>query len=162
MLWIFWAKIRPATIVKTVQLDQLSKNFPFRLHKSVQGVQKIHCTYVIWSDNGMIFVRAESGFTKFLKFKLNLPAALHHGESWQRLVWCCKQFFYALLENRKLTHEILETTSCLVEHSINARSLTSVKASPEGLKALICHPFLLKRQNTVFSLLSFEHFDQRN
>ena len=65
---------------------------------------------------------------KGLKKKLNSTAAPHHSGLWERLVRCCKRVFYALIGNRKLTPKVLEITFCLVEQSLNARSITSLGA----------------------------------
>ena len=133
---------------------------------------------VIWSDNGTNFVGAEKELLnciqswndqappelakKGIKWKFNPPAAPHHGGSWERLVRCCKRVFYAIIGSRKLTPEVLETTFCLVEQSLNARPITSVSASPDGFGVLTPNHFLLGRNGTSFPSLSFqEHFDHR-
>ena len=133
---------------------------------------------VIWSDNGTNFVGAEKELLnciqswngqappelakKGFKWKFNPPAAPHQGGSWERLVRCCKRVFYAIIGSRKLTPEVLETTFCLVEKSLNARPITSVSASPDGFEVLTPNHFLLGRNGTSFPSLSFqEHFDHR-
>ena len=133
---------------------------------------------VIWSDNGTNFVGTEKELLnciqswndqappelakKGIKWKFNPPAAPHHGGSWERLVRCCKRVFYAIIGSRKLTPEVLETTFCLVEQSLNARPITSVSASPDGFEVLTPNHFLLGRNGTSFPSLSFqEHFDHR-
>ena len=89
---------------------------------------------------------------KGIKWKFNPPAAPHHGGSWERLVRCCKRVFYAIIGSRKLTPEVLETTFCLVEQSLNARPITSVSASPDGFEVLTPNHFLLGRNGTSFPL----------
>ena len=133
---------------------------------------------VIWSDNGTNFVGAEKELLnciqswndqappelakKGVKWKFNHPAAPHHNGSWERLVRRCKRVFYAIIGSRKLTPEVLETTFCLVEPSLNAQPITSVSASPDGFELLIPNHFLLGRNGTGFPSLSFqEHFDHR-
>ena len=87
------------------------------------------------------------------------PAAPHHGGSWERLGWCCKRVFYAIIGSRKLTREVLETPFCLVEQTLNTRPLTSVSASPDGFEVLTPNHFLLGRNGASFPSLSFqEHF----
>ena len=133
---------------------------------------------VIWPDNGTNFVGAEKEILnciqswngqappelgkKGIKWQFNPPAAPHHGGSCERLVRCCKRVFYAIIGSRKLTPEVLETTFCLVEQSLNARPITSVSASPDGFEVLTPNYFLLGQNGTSVPSLSFqEHFDHR-
>ena len=148
----------------------------------VMGIERIIARRgtpsVIWSDNGTNFVGAEKELLnciqswngqappelakKGIKLKFNPPVAPHQGGSWERLVRCCKRVFYAIIGSRKLTPEVLETTFCLVEQSLNARPITSVSASPDGFEVLTPNHFLLGRNCTSFPSLSFqEHFDHR-
>ena len=53
----------------------------------------------------------------------------------------------AIVDNRSLTHEVLSTTMCLVEQTLNARPLTAVTDDPEDLTALTTNHFLLGREN---------------
>ena len=128
---------------------------------------------VIWSDSGTKFVGAEKELLnciqswngqaspelakKGIKWKFNPPAAPHHGGSWERLVRCCKGVFYAIIGSRKLTPEVLETTFCLVEQSLNARPITSVSASPDGFEVLTPNHFLLGQNGTSLHSLSFQY-----
>ena len=108
---------------------------------------------VIWSDNGTNCIQSWNGQAppppppppelakKGIKWKFNPLGAPHHGGSWERLVRCCKRVFYAIIGSRKLTPEVLETTFCLVEESLNARPITSVSASPDGFEVLTLNPF---------------------
>ena len=106
---------------------------------------------IIWSDNGTNFVgtkkelflcfknwNAEASLSlvhKGSKWKYNPPSAPHQGGSWERMLRSCKRVFYAILGSRKLIDEILNTTMCLVEGSLNARSLTPVSDDPDCLEA---------------------------
>ena len=90
---------------------------------------------------------------KGIEWKFNPPAAPHHGGSWERLVRCSKRVFYAITGSRKLTPEVLETASCLVDQSLNARPLTSVSASPYGFEFLTSYHSLLGRNSTSSSSL---------
>ena len=114
---------------------------------------------IIWSDNGTNFVRAEkevllsiknwnaeaslSLVHKGIKWKYNPPSAPHQGEAWDRMMRSCKRVFYAILRSKQLTDEILNTTMCLVEGSLNARPLTPVSDDPDSLEALTPNHFLL-------------------
>ena len=53
----------------------------------------------------------------------------------------------AILDNRSLTDEVLSTTMCLVEQTLNASPLTAVSDDPEDLTALTPNHFLLGREN---------------
>ena len=113
---------------------------------------------IIWSDNGTNFVGAEkelllciknwnaeaalSLVDKSIKWKYNPPSAPHQGGAWELMVRSCKRVFYAILGSRKLNDEILNTTMCLVEGSLNARPLTTVSDDPVSLEALTPNHFL--------------------
>ena len=71
----------------------------------------------------------------------------------------CNGVFYAILGSRKLTDEILNTTMCLVEGSLNARQLTPVSDDPDSLEALTPNHFLLGQHSLTFpSLWSSENY----
>ena len=130
---------------------------------------------IIWSDNGTNFVGAKkeillciknwnaeaplSLIHKNIKWKYNPPSAPHQGGAWERMVRSCKRVFYAILESRKLTDEILNTTMRLVEGSLNARPLTSVSDDPDSLEALTPNHFFLGQHSLTFpSLRSSENY----
>ena len=130
---------------------------------------------IIWSDNGTNFVGAEKEILlciknwnaeaplslvhKNIKWKYNPPSAPHQGGAWERMVRSCKRVFYAILESRKLTDEVLNTTMCLVEVSLNARPLTSVSDDPDSLEALTPNHFFLGQHSLTFpSLRSSENY----
>ena len=84
---------------------------------------------------------------KRIVWKFNPPGAPHFGGIWERLVQSCKKVMTALLDNRKLTEEVLSTTMCLTEQTLNARPLTAVGDEPADLTALTPNHFLLGREN---------------
>ena len=84
---------------------------------------------------------------KKIVWKFNPPGAPHFGGIWERLVQSCKKVMIAILDNRSLTDEVLSTTMCLVEQTLNARPLTAVSDDPEDLTALTPNHFLLGREN---------------
>ena len=43
---------------------------------------------------------------------------------------------YAVMWNRSVTEDVPSTTMCIVEHTLNARSLTSVSSDVNELEAL--------------------------
>ena len=133
---------------------------------------------IFWSDNGTNFVGAEKDIVsavttwnlnapslfvqKGIKWKFNPPASPHHGGSWERLVRSCKQVFYAILGNQRLTDEVLNTTFALVEKSLNARPLTPVSSDPNELNALTPDHFLLgHRSSNLPSLATVDDFNHR-
>ena len=118
----------------------------------------------ILSDNGTNFVGAAKEMRdcinawnqsdietslaqKDIKWKFNPPGAPHFGGIWERLVRSCKKAMIAVLDGRSLTDDVLITTMCLVEQTLNARPLTSVSDDPDDLEALTPNHFLLGRAN---------------
>ena len=69
----------------------------------------------------------------------------------------------AILYNRSLTDEVLSTTICLVEQTLNTRPLTAVSDDPEDLTALTANHFLFGRENAKapFMPSSERHQDLR-
>ena len=55
----------------------------------------------------------------------------------------------AILDNRSLTKEVLSTTVCLVEQTLNARPLTAVSDDPDDLTGLTPNHFLAGQENGV-------------
>ena len=129
-----------------------------------------------WSDNGTNFVGAEKELLvciknwnaeapvslvhKGINWKYNPPSTPHQGGgAWERLVRSCKRVFYAILGSRKLTDEILNTTICLVEASLNARPLTPVSDDPKSLEVITPNHSLLGQHSLTFpSLRSSENY----
>ena len=115
---------------------------------------------VLWSDNGTNFIASEKELLqnesawnqqilfealvkKRIHWKFNPPSAPHHGGVWERIVRSFEHVFYASLGNRRLTDEILTTTICLVEESLNSRPLVPVSSDATDLDALTPNHFLL-------------------
>ena len=114
------------------------------------------------SDNGTNFVGAEKELAEYIaawnrvrieehliqqgiRWKFNPPAALHFGGVWESLVRSCKKAMYAVLGNRSVTEDVLSTTMCLVEQTLNARPLT---------QAISPNHFLLGNKNLCLPYLS--------
>ena len=128
---------------------------------------------IIWSDNRTNIVGAEkelplcfknwnaeaplSLIHKDIKWKCNPPSVPHQGGAWERMLRSCKRLFYTILGSRKLTDEILNTTMCLVEDSLDARPLTPVSDDPGSLEALTPNQFLLG-QHSLWSSENYSHF----
>ena len=80
-----------------------------------------------------------------IEWSFNPPGAPHFGGVWERLVRSCKRAMFAVLSGRGLTDEILTTTMCIVEHTLNGRPLTPVSSDPEDLEAITPNHFLIGR-----------------
>ena len=134
----------------------------------------------IISDNGTNFVGAEREFAEYvaawnkegieehliqrgIRWKFNPPAAPHFGGVWERLVRSCKKAMYAVLGNRSVTEDILSTTMCIVEQTLNARPLTPVSSDVNDLEALTPNHFLLGNKNVCLPYLpcTEEFIDRR-
>ena len=59
----------------------------------------------------------------------------------------------ALLGNRSLTDEVLLTTMCLVEQTLNARPITPSSDDPEDLEALTPNHFIIGRANVCIPFI---------
>ena len=117
-----------------------------------------------------------------IRWKLNSPAAPHFGRVWERLIRSCKKTMYVVLGNRSVTEDVLSTTMCIVEQTLNARPLTPVSSDVDDLEALtpnhfllgntnVCLPYLpcaevfashrkLYRQNQIYANLIWERFQK--
>ena len=89
-------------------------------------------------------ILSEASVKKRVHWKFNPPSAPPHGGVWKRIVRSFKHVFYAVLGNRRLTDEILTTTFCLVEQSLNSRPLVPVSSNATNLDALTPNYFLLE------------------
>ena len=123
------------------------------------------------SDNGTNFVGAEKELAECIaawnkvrieehliqqgiRWKFNPAAAPHFGGVWERLVRSCKKAMYAVLGNRSVTEDVLSTTMCLVEQTLNARPLTQVSSDATDLEAITPNHFLLGNKNLCLPYLS--------
>ncbi|XP_075243888.1 uncharacterized protein LOC142338139 [Convolutriloba macropyga] len=134
---------------------------------------------VLWSGNGTNFTGAVKELSacfkalnqraiaskmsqKGIKWHFNPPSSPHHGGSWEPMVLSVKRTFYAVLGNRRLTDEVLQTTFCLVEMTLNNRPLTSVSNDPSEMDAITPNLFLLGfRPSMLPSLVESDDFDHR-
>ena len=133
---------------------------------------------VIWSDNGTNFMASEKELLnnilnwnqqvlvetlvkKCIKWKFNPPSAPHHGGVWERLVRSFKHVFHAIIGNRRLTDEILTTTLCLAEQSLNARPLVPTSADATDLDVLTPNHVLLGTAGSSLPSTLSSDFDHR-
>ena len=73
------------------------------------------------------------------------PGAPHFRGVWERLVKSCKRAGVA--------DEVLTTTMCLVELTLNARPLTAASNDPKDLEALTPNRFLLRRSSIAIPVI---------
>ena len=123
------------------------------------------------SDNGTNYVGAEKEMAEYIaawnkqqieerliqqgiRWKFIPPAAPYIGGVWERLVWSCKKAMYAVLGNRSVTEDLLSTTMCLVEQTLNARPLTPVSSHATDLEAITPNHFPLGNKNFCLPYLS--------
>ena len=92
---------------------------------------------------------------KGIKWKFNPPSASHHSGSWEQLVRSDKRVLYDILGNRKVTEEVLRTTLCLVEQSLNARPIKAVSTNPLDLEALTPNHFIVGQHAASFPFAKF-------
>ena len=123
------------------------------------------------SDNGKNFVGAEKELAEYtaawnkrqieehliqqgIRWKFNPPAAPHFGGVRERLLSSRKKAIYAVLGNRSVKEDVLSTTMCVVEQTLNARPLTQVSSDATNLEAIIPNHFLLGNKNLRLPYLS--------
>ena len=70
---------------------------------------------------------------KKIVWNFNPHGAPHFGGIWERLAQSCQMDMIAILNNRSPTDEVLSTTMCLVEQTLNARPLTAIGDEPEDM-----------------------------
>ena len=90
---------------------------------------------------------------KRIVWKFNPPGAPHFCGIWERLFQSWNKVLIAILDNRSLTDEVLRTTMCLVEQTLNAGPPTAVGVDPEDLTAHTPNHLLLGRENASAPLV---------
>ena len=109
------------------------------------GAEKELAEYIAaWNNRQM----EEHVIQQGISWKFNPPAAPDFGGVWERLVRSCKKAMYAVLGNRSVTEDVLSTTMCLVEQTLNARPLTQVSSDATELEAITPNHFLLDKTRT--------------
>ena len=81
------------------------------------------------------------------------PAAPHFGGVWKRMVRSCQRTMYALLGNRSVTEDVLATSICIVEQTLNAKPWTPVNSDVNDLEALTPNHLLLGNKNVCLPYL---------
>ena len=107
----------------------------------------------IRSDNGSNFVGAERELlvelqkldaakmtdelaSQGISWKFNPPYASHFGRVWERMIRSIRRIFRGLLNQQRLTDEVLVTLMCEVESILNSRPLTTISDDPRDLRPL--------------------------
>ena len=170
-----WAKKRKAMV-----LSFHSPNYESGAYRSLDTDSCLNLTMrfiarrgkpsIIISDIGTNFVGAEREFAEYvaawnkegieehliqrgIRWQFNPPAAPHFRGVWERLVRSWKKAMYAVLGNRSVTEDVLSTTMCIVEQTMNAIPLTSVSSDANDLEALTPNHFLLGNKNICLPYL---------
>ena len=116
----------------------------------------------ILSDKGTNFVGAKREFEEFfrkldqssiqdklrirgIQWSMNPPAAPHFSGSWERMVRSCKIGMYHVLKNQKLTDDVSQTVTFIVEQMLIARPRTAVSGDVKDCEALTPNHFLIGR-----------------
>ena len=70
---------------------------------------------------------------------------------------------YSILGNQSLTEEVLQTTLCLIEQTLNGRPLTPVSSDVKDLEALTPNHFLLGKPSLCLPILPYaeDYLDHR-
>ena len=111
-----------------------------------------------WNNIAIAAELAHEGF----RWKFNPPSAPHQGGICERLVHSYKRILCTILDTRLLTDKVLNRTSCLVEHALISRPLTTVSADPSDLGAITPNHFLLGNQATAIpSIVCVDEFNHR-
>ena len=86
-------------------------------------------------------------------WKYNPPGAPHFRGINERLVQSCKKVMIAILEEQSLTDEVLSTTMCLVEQTLNVGPLTAVSDIAENFTELKPNHFSQGPENANAALV---------
>ena len=71
----------------------------------------------------------------------------HFGGVWKRLVRICMKAIYEVLGNKSVSEDLHSTMMCIVEQTLNGRSLTPVNLDVRDLEELTLNHFLLGNKN---------------
>ena len=160
-----WCCLLTSLTVRAVHIEIVSKlDTDCCLNAIMRFIARRGKPVKVISDNGTNFVGAEKELAKCIaawnkrqidehliqqdiRWKFNPPAVPHFRGVWERLVWSCKKAMYAVLGNRSLTEDVLSSTMCLVEQTLNARPLTPVSSDATDLEAITPNHFLLGNKN---------------
>ena len=120
---------------------------------------------MIWLDNGTNFLKPRKKLReiikrwnivniaaelahKGIKWRSNPPSASHQVSFWEKLVRNFNRVLYTILGTRRLTDDVMHTTSCIGEHAFNSRPLTPVSVDLCDLNATTRNHFLSGEYST--------------
>ena len=69
-------------------------------------------------------------------------SAPHFGGLWERMVRNCKKTMYPVLGNWSISEDVIPTTMCFVEQTMNARPLKPIGSDLNDLEAVTPNHFL--------------------
>ena len=176
-----WCCLFTCLVVRAVHLEVVPKlDTDSCLNAIARFIARRGQPLTIISDNGTNFVGAEREFREYVsswnkeyiaeslaqkgvKWTFNPPASPHFGGPWERMVRSCKQAMYSILGNQSLTEEVLQTTLCLIEQTLNGRPLTPVSSDVKDLEALTPNHFLLGKPSLCLPILPYaeDYLDHR-
>ena len=166
-----WCCLFTCLTVRAVQIEVVPKiDTDSCLNAIIRFIARRGKPSSMISDNGTNFFEAEREFAQYvaawnkerieehliqqgIRWKFNPPAAPLFGGVWERLVRSLKKAMYAVLGNRSVTEDVLSTSMCFVEQTMNARPLTSVSSDANDLEALTPNQFLLGNKNICLPYL---------
>ena len=122
---------KPATII-----SDIGTNFVWSARELKESINS-------WNNDQITLGLAQ----KNIVWTFNPPGAPHFGGVWERLVRSCRKAMVYILGNRSLTGEVMTTTMCLVEPTMNSRPIIPPIDDPEDLQALTPNHFILGRAN---------------
>lgn len=129
-----------------------------------------------WSDNGTYFVAGDRELNQaisswnqhkiakelsrhHIQWHFNPPAAPHQGGVWESLVKCAKRALKAMLKDRTVTEEVLQSAIVEVESLLNSRPLTHLSTDPNDFTPLTPNHFLIGRASPHIPLAVTEEKD---
>ena len=121
---------------------------------------------LIVSDNGTNFVGAKNelkrwaelgkdlGVTRYfgdkgIDWRMNTPAASHHGGVWEHHIRTVRQLMIGLADGQQLSDDSLHTLFCSIEQIMNARPLTRLLMDTDSLEPLTPHHLLVLRSGVA-------------
>lgn len=130
--------------VEEVLLSDLGTNYVGTRNELSRGLKEL--------DRGRIH---EFCLKQNIEWVFNPPCAPHMGGVFERMVKTVKRVLCAILQNARLTDEILSTVMCEVESLVNSRPITKVSSNSSDDGALTPnHLLILKGSPAPVPVLS--------
>ena len=156
-----WGILFTCLTVRAIHIELASS---LNTSSAIMGIQRLAARrgvpLHIYSDNGTNFRGAskelkdavlnldteklsEFSLTKQIECHFNPPDAPHMGGAWERMIRSVKTALKTILFDQAPSEEVLYTTLCEIEHSVNSRPLTHVSLDPRDKDALTPNHFLI-------------------